>query len=249
MAGRFRTKWSEAMGPTSTSTSTSKGGRAVSSKAPLINPLELAIQWPMNICIAGTTGSGKTQLLRSIVAQHVSTWQKVIAFVGSGQLNGDYDWVEPGCLFSPDDDGMEVLGKVVQYQERLVKAGYVYPILIIFDDFVGSLALKGATAKLIDKLISSGRHMNISVVFLTQRLAKHVTPTIRDNCRMWFIMSLQRQSITGIVYDQQSDWTDKDSFWDAYSTHRRKEPFGPMVVQTAAPGQPGVIMCKAVNAR
>ena len=239
----FRTAWADVMD--NSKRSVVKGSK---SKAPLLDPLGIQIPWPINICIAGLTNSGKTYLLRALVDRHQEhgTWKKIIAFAGSGRLNGDYGWVDENSLLSPDESGMAKLEKILMYVEKVTEAGFKFPILIIFDDFIGTLSMKGSTGKMMEKLISSGRHLNVSVIFLTQRLTKHLSPTIRENCNMWFIMNLNKDSICDVVFEKQTQYDDKNVFWDVCRDHRSKVSYGPIVIRNAAPGQQSVLLCSEV---
>ena len=142
---------------TSTSTSTSSG----SSKGTWdIENVEF--KFPSNICFGGTTGSGKTKLLLHFLRLHKHNFDKLFVFCGLGAISGDYDWTTK--IFQPDD--IKSIAKIMNMQEQLWRQGLQYNVMIIFDDFVGTLSMIGGKGgKLIDKLISSGRHIGISVAF------------------------------------------------------------------------------------
>lgn len=250
--GRFRVTWDERAVDDEGEVAGDVPGEVIPrvprSRKPSVlhDPLQIPIKFPSNICMAGTTASGKTYLLRAFVKRHAANWKKVLAFVGSGKLNGDYDWIPSTSIFDPNDTAR--LERIIAFQTKLRKAGHRHPILLIFDDFIGCLELRGRVGSMVDRLISSGRHLNISVIFLTQRLSKHLTPTVRDNCAHWFIMNLGAASIRGLVYEQQSDYSDPYAFSSVYTKHRRTHQYGPMVIQTnAPPNSPTVLFCTQVR--
>ena len=150
---------------------------------------------------------------------HKHNFDKLFVFCGLGAISGDYDWATK--IFQLDD--IKSISKIMNMQEQLWRKGLQYNVMIIFDDFVGTLSMIGGKGgKLIDKLISSGRHIGISVAFLTQKLTKFVSPLVRTNCRYWFITHLDQNSITGVVNEQQSEYQDKFSLWKDYSRHIKK---------------------------
>lgn len=230
---------------TSTSTSSSMMTSRKKKKEPPTYQLEnISFSFPSNICFAGVTGSGKTKLLIRFLELHKSEFHRIFVFCGLGALSGDYDWCKN--IYRTDD--MVTLEKIFNMQERLWTQKKCYRVCIIFDDFVGTLSMVGGRAgKLIDKVISQGRHAGISVIFLTQKITKYVTPLVRSNSKYWFITQINSGSIMGVIHEEQSDYTDKFQLLDDYNAHRRSLPYGSMLIQNASPSDPSVMFLEPIQ--
>lgn len=183
--------------------------------------------------VGGMTGSGKTVWVSEFVKRFGDSYDRVYAIAGSARYNNDYDYLPKRCIFDPACD-MHRLQRIVALQRKIKEAGKKYRLLLVFDDIVGLLDThKAKYAKWFDRLITSGRHLDISCMFLTQRMTK-ISPTIRDNCRYVVVFRLPRNQIQDVVHGMQSDYGDKYAFYDAYKRGTQLK-YSYMLLQAADP--------------
>jgi hypothetical protein len=196
---------------------------------------------PASILIAGLTKCGKTKWLRSFVLNNHQHYDRIYAFSSSAKYNEDYNFLEPNRILDPSVvDDLLKLKRIVTMQKKVREKGHKYQLLLIFDDIVGVINTHGgAVGKFFDKIVTSGRHIGISCVFITQRLTK-ISPTIRDNCLYWVVIKLKMNEILDQVFTVQSMFTDKYRFWDYY-LEITKERYSSLLIQCDNPYDPSCI--------
>lgn len=143
-------------------------------------------------------------------------------FCGAGVNSGDYDFVPREDMYTPEA-APEVLEIVIKLQEDLAARGRRYKTLCVFDDFIGTLNLGGkSSAALFQKLATSGRHINLSCIFLSQKLSASIPPVIRDNIRHWFITRIPQESLK-MAATFQSAFPNKVDFIREVSRHMEQQ--------------------------
>ena len=157
---------------------------------------KIEFEFPSHTLLCGVTGSGKTKILLHFIALHGDKFDKQLYFVGSGRYSGDYDWV-PRCDIFPVERAITVLTKVISIHEGLAAKGVKYNVLLVFDDFLGALSLggKGGASGIFQQLATSGRHLGISCIFLTQKITNAIPPTLRDNTANWILCRVPVSSL------------------------------------------------------
>lgn len=202
---------------------------------------------PSSYLIAGLTKCGKTKWLRSFVFNNHDKYNRIYAFSSSAKFNQDYDFLEKSRIFDPSKEAdIQTLVKIVKLQRSVRAKGIPYQLLLIFDDIVGVINTHGGkVGKFFDRLASSGRHIGISCVFITQRLTK-ISPTIRDNCLYWIVIKLKMNEIMDQVFSVQSQFTDKFRFWDYY-LKITKERYSSLLIQNDNPYDPSCIPLSPVK--
>lgn len=153
---------------------------------------------PFSMLIAGSRNTGKSYLLRDIFKKC--------------ELNEHYDII---MTFSKMDDTLEFYKQFIasnlffnKYDEEIIKNTYQiikeereygreFKYLIIFDDCVGKDTRNNEQ---IMELYNMGRHMGISVIFITQRL-KLAGVDIRDNSDFIFITKTKSAEEKKIIID------------------------------------------------
>ena len=207
---------------------------------------DIQFKIPGHTLICGSTGSGKTCILRYYMKLNRKKFKRVYAIAGASEFNNDYDFLKPECILNPQDDFLlQRLGLIVKAQEKLIKSGYKSHLCLIFDDIISLLnTYSGPQGKLILFLVTQGRHRNIQIIFLTQRISK-LSPTIRDNCMYWIVSKVPRNSIMDYCMDYQTKYTNKFKFWDAYKNNT-KERYSSMLLQQVDPYQDSIIWLNPV---
>ena len=135
-----------------------------------------------SMLIAGSSGSGKTQLLKKILNSAQAKYDYIIVLCPSLEFSGDYDEFEKNkkfTMFGEYDptvllEIMETQGDIIKRhgKERCPK------VMVILDDCLEFLKQHS----LIEKLFFKGRHINISPVVLVQKL-RGVSTILRVNTR------------------------------------------------------------------
>ena len=147
------------------------------------------------ICILGKTNSGKSVLLKYIVNQHKTEFDKIFVICPTEEINGFYsDLVPQNCIFS--DFNEEWLNKLIKKLTDIRKENKEKKInvLLILDD-LGSDA-KFITSDSFKRTCVRGRHLNISMIVSCQYLTQ-VPPICRSNICYLIVgqMNIQSQQL------------------------------------------------------
>lgn len=114
-----------------------------------------------------------------------------------------------------DDDEV---ASFVQLCHEGRQQGIDFKIMIIFDDYLGFLTLKGKKSAYITKLASSSRHMKISTIWITQSWTDNLSTALKASCRHLFLMprlpESQIESISGIL--PQCEFSNYQQFYNEY---------------------------------
>lgn len=182
----------------------------------------LPMEFPSHTLICGATNSGKTKLLLRLLQLHRTKFHRILFFVGAGVNSGDYDFVSRENMYAPEM-APEVLEIVIKMQEDLATKGRRYKTLCVFDDFIGTLNLASkSSATIFQKLATSGRHMNLSCIFLSQKISASVPTVIRDNIRHWFITRIPQESLK-LASQYQSCYENKVDFCREVGRHMEQQ--------------------------
>lgn len=136
------------------------------------------------VIISACRRSGKTHLTRDILYQ-INKYQKfdmAFLFCETSDYNKDFEYISDNFKYNKYDD--ETLSKIIKKQEEHIKKSkqdksIIPKILIVLDDVASSNDLFYSPE--ISKLFTLGRHLNLSVVYLTQHLCS-ISPKQRKNC-------------------------------------------------------------------
>lgn len=142
-------------------------------------PLLLRLPSPevAHVLIAGTTGSGKTVLLRSMIlslAMHNRPHQLQMALMdpkghGFGSLDGLPHLLGP--VITNATEALVLLADLVQEMERRDRAGNPRPRILVVIDELADLALVGGKTveRFLTRLVQRGREAGIHLVACTQK--------------------------------------------------------------------------------
>jgi len=138
-----------------------------------------------SMLIAGSSGSGKTQLLRLILKACEKNYDYFVVLCPSLEFSGDYKDFETEemkkkfTMFAEYD--ADVLREVMETQADIIRRhgkNRCPKVMIILDDCLEFLRQHS----LIEKLFFKGRHINISPIVLVQKL-RGVSTILRVNTR------------------------------------------------------------------
>jgi len=161
-----------------------------------INHKEMPI-WnlPFRLLINGKSQlSGKTTVLLNLLMNPAFGYDKVfengsdIYIISNNRLDNklkilmDYKDIPAENLMPYDETDLENLYEELEekYQEEMSQDGKAKNRIILFDDVGASGSLKNKNYGIITKLISQGRHLNLSQCYLVQRFTM-LSTTIRAN--------------------------------------------------------------------
>lgn len=147
--------------------------------------------------IAGTTGTGKTTLLRNIVHHNSMKFNKIWLICPTlSRTPKDYDWL-PAAYKTEETAGM------VEKVFEEMKAVKGMKGLLILDDVVGEMKLRGTD--LWKKIGSTSRKYGITTLLLTQKLNETDT-TVRDNTAGVFVTKIGKNSKDTLIPMIQGEW-------------------------------------------
>jgi len=142
------------------------------------------------IIISACRRSGKTYLTRDILHKMgpIYKWDVAILFSETADFNSDFDYIPEQFKYNHLDQ--DLLGKFIEQQEKTMKQHKAMKkrnksydkepssVLVIFDDVAHDK--KVFHSEKIGKLFILGRHIKMSVIFLTQHLHA-LAPKFRNN--------------------------------------------------------------------
>lgn len=186
---------------------------------PLMHTIDLPA---LILCIAKKKG-GKSTYIKQFLRMFHKTYVEIYLISGTAEANKEYDNLFPGV-----DEKMKVMETVANDQimaimeSRKEKGPESDPTLLIFDDFIGEeFSLK---SKAFEKLVSKGRHFNISIIIATQQFKK-VPPLTRKNAEYVVCYNATAEEIKQI-YDTYDPDTPKKDFIKMYKKIVKHKGFG-----------------------
>jgi hypothetical protein len=155
------------------------------------------IKVPFSCTVVSKRNSGKSFLVRDMVyelSKQGRINQVIVMSNTSGQsLNADYDYMPPAMLMMYKE---ATILKIMEMQQKMIKAGKIREILLVLDDVVGSDTSNSAEgSRLIRSIFANSRHYHISVILLSQIATRLLQPAIRENSDVIFFSRLNRKSL------------------------------------------------------
>jgi DNA helicase HerA-like ATPase len=165
-----------------------------------IKILDYKFTFPSSFLFLGKTNSGKTYLMKKILAKNRKLFDRVIVFCPI--MNNDYNFLDKKYVLKDK----EKLNDIIDKQYELKETNKHKPLLIILDDFIGSIDIR--RDELFSKLATNGRHCNISTFYISQFLTR-IPPVIRDNINYFIVLSVSHQSLD-TLYEYQEMYNRND---------------------------------------
>lgn len=135
------------------------------------------------LVFVGRSNSGKTLLMRSIMAAKCRQFKKAIVMTGSANSAADFAQHVPGC-FVHDGFKEDILEQAVDKQDRDQKAGRCTSLLIVLDD-LAYMAKAIKSCPVIKRIFFNGRQYEI-LLLLSMQYCKTFPPEFRSNCNYIF---------------------------------------------------------------
>jgi hypothetical protein len=142
--------------------------------------------------ICGGSNGGKSVLLRYLLKQEKSKFDKVFVISGTESVNGFYSsFIDKENIFTEySDEWVEkLLNKLQQYK---AKNGKCFNCLILFDDLGSNPDF--TKSKMLKKLMTMGRHYGCYCVCLIQYIYQ-LPPVVRTNFSTIFIGQSNRKTL------------------------------------------------------
>jgi hypothetical protein len=147
----------------------------------------------------GQTGTGKTNTMLSIVAEHAHKFETVVAFSGSVSSVATLRQCIPETfIYHPwDNRAIKMLNDLIEVQGRSVYEKRAKPLLLIFDDLM--FDEKFPSSNEFKWLVFNGRGMRIWSLF-TLQYCKQVPPGIRMQGFYAFLGRETNEEALGLLY-------------------------------------------------
>lgn len=179
-----------------------------------IKILDYNFSFPSSFLFLGKTQSGKTYLMKKILHKHRKKFDRVIVFCPI--MNNDYDFLDQKYVIRDK----ETLNAIINVQYDLKMENKHKPLLIILDDWIGSLDLRhDHISESFSKLSTNGRHCNITTFYISQFLTR-IPPVIRDNINYFIVLSVSHQSLD-TLYEYQ-EMFNKNELTSIYREVKKK---------------------------
>lgn len=185
--------------------------------------------YPLRACVVGDTSSGKTTIVKNLVFKHYEPVLKyVFLFSGTNTTIEEFEElhkkVKPSFklkTFSDYDD--ELVNTICDKlkEKRL-------PSLFVFDDLGFRNVMKKHTSNAIDRLYQTGRHYNISTIFIAQRYTQLNTSCRQNNSNLMIIFNANDKELDNL-YKEQGGILTKSEFNSIFKK-ATGEPYGFLVI-------------------
>lgn len=186
-------------------------------------------QPPFMMLMAAPRFSGKTNLLiKSLVEDEIYCKKFDEIFIWSKSYHNDDKWrairlpdgYEEDHVFEQFDEGrvseiFEELKEKSKHETRHV--------LMIFDDMMGEKIMQPNKMQTLDRVASTGRHFDISVVVIFQKFKKF-SPTVRDNATNVIIFEQKNATALEQIADEYKGSLSFPHFMKIYDV-ATSEPF------------------------
>ena len=167
---------------------------------------------PFLACCIAKRNSGKSFLTKYLVKYFIDNGQidEVMAFTQTNDMNNEYDYLKKKYVFDRYDD--DKMNKIMELQKKQIKkygkeSKKVKNILIILDDVIGSL---DAYSPVIRRLITQGRHYNISLILNIQISKRELSTDFRANADIFIVGYNNRNTIKSLYEEFEFDGNLKD---------------------------------------
>jgi hypothetical protein len=180
-------------------------------------------------------GSGKTELAGKLL---FSSWKDVFEEIYFISPTFHLQYTQKNSPWSKiSSEGVTVHKECsTELIESFLKLGVDQKKrLLIFDD-CGSTLRKSSlvSEQSLNMLVSNSRHLNISLLFLSQRISQNL-PVVRSQCDMWCIFGTSSYSERNILYQQVSIMPRKH--FEKIFSDCTKDPYSFLNVVTGKGGQ------------
>ena len=159
----------------------------------------------VHLLIAGTTGSGKTILLHSLIYQFIE--KNIDLYLIDGKNGYEFGKYKNNAnVVIENDEIVGVINKIIQSMEDRYTYDYLAdskPIVIIVDEFVDLIMQNNIIEDLFVRLAQKGRGAKIYLVLATQRPDSNILKgVLRSNLPSRIALKVQKSTESKIILDE-----------------------------------------------
>lgn len=174
---------------------------------------------PPFVCrVQGMIGAGKSAFLWTMLSDlYKNYWDEVVIFCGTKDSAHHWEKVPQRsvCLLHDWDPAafMEYLKQLETDQmDRIAKGKQPLRICIAFDDMIATGIEKPFNKKRspLEHLILICRHLNVSIILLTQDSKVGMTPAMRNNCMYHVLYRVQTADLAKVAEEHSNELTPKE---------------------------------------
>ncbi len=167
------------------------------------------------LLVVAKRNSGKSQLIRYLILLHKNQFDKVFLICPTEGVNSFYsDIIEKRNIHINYDEAF-----IKNLIDTMTRANSNQPkdkrqnVLLILDDCISDATIK--TSKPFELLFTRGRHINISIIFISQYLKAAITPVIRNNIDFCLFSQVNAQGLK-LIFDEYNYNLSKQDFYDLF---------------------------------
>jgi S-DNA-T family DNA segregation ATPase FtsK/SpoIIIE len=169
------------------------------------NILQAKLSDLVHLLVAGTTGSGKTVFLHSLIYQFLKKNVELYLIDGkNGYEFGKYS--EHANVISDNEEIVPVIKEIIDEMEDRFASNSIpndLPIVIIVDEFVDLIMQKKLIEDLFVRLSQKGRGAKIHLILATQRPDSNILKgVLRSNLPSRIAFKVQKSSESKIILDE-----------------------------------------------
>lgn len=158
-----------------------------------------------HLLVAGTTGSGKTIFLHSLIYQFIQKNIELYLIDGkSGHEFGKYE--DRANVVIENDEVISVIKKMIQDMEDRYTYDYLSdskPIVVVVDEFVDLIMQNQIIEDLFVRLAQKGRGAKIHLILATQRPDSNILKgVLRSNLPSRVALKVQKSTESKIILDE-----------------------------------------------
>lgn len=188
------------------------------------------VKFPCSMIVTGKTKSGKTYFTRALMHKSQKEFDYIIIYSSTADISGDFDDFQKKyskkVLIITDETVFINMLNDDSFNDSVLNEKKIRKLIVI-DDFIGFIDLH--KNKKFDSLASRGRHLNISVIYLTQHIFC-LTPCIRLNSDYIFVTKTSDNNIKQL-YDLSCGFDSKDDLKRKMEEYRIIEITTPYLIK------------------
>ncbi len=167
------------------------------------------------ILVVAKRNSGKSQLIRYLIMLNKNQFDKVFLICPTEGVNSFYsDIIEKRNIHTNYDETfiknlIDTMTRVNSNQPKDKRQN----VLLILDDCISDATIK--TSKPFELLFTRGRHINISIIFISQYLKAAITPVIRNNIDFCLFSQVNAQGLK-LIFEEYNYNLSKQDFYDLF---------------------------------